>query len=299
MSVVRRSCPQLLDPTLRTIQHPVDQKGISVGRDLGRDPSGEPHQSGSQSLAEVEDLLQARKRYLYLLPDSRAPRAGLAAHQEDAVFLDQLLLQPSASVGQIPKQLASHPIAQLRLDEQFLGQGDLRDVGGGELVGERNPIGGAHKVQLHPVDAESAPSDPSGAIEARGLSNLPRMQNRKQSRVDDQGLRVANELGKDKAPQWLQEMAQLPDPAVQGRRPKPYDPRKQVREEPLCVAQEGAFALHASKLLQEGEGNDLRVGELLERLVMPRFRVEDTVGVVYEAEQNDNRFLHLFQESRV
>jgi hypothetical protein len=32
-----------------------------------------------------------------LLPDSGAPRAGLAAHQEDAEFLDQLLLELSAS----------------------------------------------------------------------------------------------------------------------------------------------------------------------------------------------------------
>jgi len=83
---------------------------------------------------------------------------------------------------------------------------------------------------------------------------------------------------------------------VQGRRPKTHDPRKEVREEASGLAQEGALALHAAKLLQEGERNDLRVGELLEGLVMLRFGIEDMVSVIYEAKQNDNRPLCLFQE---
>jgi hypothetical protein len=47
----------------------------------------------------------------------------------------------------------------------------------------------------------------------------------------------------------------------------PCDAREEVDEETLGVAQEGAFALHTPQLLKEGDGYDLRVGELLERLV--------------------------------
>jgi hypothetical protein len=47
---------------------------------------------------------------------------------------------------------------------------------------------------------------------------------------------------------------------------------------------------------EEGERNDLRVGELLEGLVMLRFGIEDMVSVIYEAKQNYNRLLCLFQE---
>ena len=67
---------------------------------------------------------------------------------------------------------------------------------------------------------------------------------------------------------------------------KPNHPREQVREEPLRVAQERALALHAAKLLEEGEGQDLRVRELLERPVPVPLRVEESVGVVHEAEQH-------------
>jgi len=66
---------------------------------------------------------------------------------------------------------------------------------------------------------------------------------------------------------------------------KPYHPREQVREEPLGVAQEGTLGLHAPKLLQEGKGYDLRVREPLERFVAPPFWVEESVGVVDEAEE--------------
>jgi hypothetical protein len=94
-------------------------------------------------------------------------------------------------------------------------------------------------------------------------------------------------------------MAQLPDPAVQGRRPKPGYTRKQVREKPRNVAQEGTFGLYTAKLLQEGEGYYLRVGELLEGFVASPFGIKDPIGVVYDTKQNDDRLLHLFQEDRV
>ncbi|MDP9425496.1 MAG: hypothetical protein M3P37_05520 [Actinomycetota bacterium] len=62
---------------------------------------------------------------------------------------------------------------------------------------------------------------------------------------------------------------------------------EQVREEPLGVAQQRTLALDAAKLLQERQGQDLGVREPLERRVSLPSRVEDAVGVVYEAEERD------------
>ena len=67
---------------------------------------------------------------------------------------------------------------------------------------------------------------------------------------------------------------------------KSHDPGEQGGEEPLGIAQKGALGLHASKLLQEGEGYDLRVQEPLERFVAPPFRVEEGVDIVDKAEQD-------------
>jgi hypothetical protein len=59
-----------------------------------------------------------------------------------------------------------------------------------------------------------------------------------------------------------------------------------VGEETLGVAQEGALALDAPELLEEGEREDLRVRETLERLLAPRAWIEERVLLVYEAEQH-------------
>jgi hypothetical protein len=60
-----------------------------------------------------------------------------------------------------------------------------------------------------------------------------------------------------------------------------------VGEEPLGVAQEGALALHAPQLLEEGERDDLRVREPLYGFVASSAAgVEMGVGVVYEAEED-------------
>ena len=67
---------------------------------------------------------------------------------------------------------------------------------------------------------------------------------------------------------------------------KPHDPREQVGEEPLGIAQKGALGLHASKLLQEGEGYDHRVREPLYGFVAPPFGVEEGVGIVDQAEED-------------
>jgi hypothetical protein len=70
---------------------------------------------------------------------------------------------------------------------------------------------------------------------------------------------------------------------------------EQVREEAGDLAQEGAFGLHPSKLLKEGEGYDLRIGELFEGLVAPPIGVEPVVSVVYLAKQDGHG---LFQEGK-
>ena len=59
-----------------------------------------------------------------------------------------------------------------------------------------------------------------------------------------------------------------------------------MRDEPLGLAQEGALALHPTKLLQERQGDDLRVRELLEGLVASSTGVEQQVSVVHEAEED-------------
>src|ERR671921_2992249 len=111
--------------------------------------------------------------------------------------------------------------------------------------------------------SEGYPPRPRRSRETRALRDLPGVQNRKQSRVDQQRLRVADHLGEDVPPQGLQKAPELLQAPMERGRVQPYHPGEQVGEEPLGVAQEGAFALHASELLEEGEGDDLRVGEPL------------------------------------
>jgi hypothetical protein len=69
-------------------------------------------------------------------------------------------------------------------------------------------------------------------------------------------------------------------------RVKPYYSRKQVREEPLGIPQEGAFALHASQLLEERKRDDLRVRKALYGFVVSSVGVEQCVSVVHEAEED-------------
>jgi hypothetical protein len=68
---------------------------------------------------------------------------------------------------------------------------------------------------------------------------------------------------------------------------QPRYPREQLREEPLGIPQERAFALHAPKLLQEDEGDDLRARKPLYRLLSSSAAgVEVAVGIIYEAEKH-------------
>jgi hypothetical protein len=74
---------------------------------------------------------------------------------------------------------------------------------------------------------------------------------------------------------------------VERGRPIAHDPSEQVPEEPGTLAQEGAFGLYASELVEEREGEDLRIGELLEGGVARCSPwVEMGVGVVDLAEQD-------------
>ena len=66
-----------------------------------------------------------------------------------------------------------------------------------------------------------------------------------------------------------------------------------MREEPFCVSQEGAFALHAPQLLEECQGDDLRVRESLEGSVASSARVEQHISVVHEAEENGQSLFRL------
>ena len=81
-------------------------------------------------------------------------------------------------------------------------------------------------------------------------------------------------------------MPEPPHTAVKGRRRKTHHSRKQVREEASRIPEERPLALDAPQLLEEREGQDLRVQELLEGFVASAARVETAIGVVYETEQH-------------
>jgi len=60
-----------------------------------------------------------------------------------------------------------------------------------------------------------------------------------------------------------------------------------MREQSLCVPQEGAFALHAPQLLEERKRDEFRVAEPLYGFVAPSAAgVEMSVSVVDEAEED-------------
>jgi hypothetical protein len=52
------------------------------------------------------------------------------------------------------------------------------------------------------------------------------------------------------------------------------------------LAQEGAFGLHSSELLEEGESHALRIGEIFEGLVAPPLGVDSVVDIVHPAEEH-------------
>ena len=70
-----------------------------------------------------------------------------------------------------------------------------------------------------------------------------------------------------------------------------------MRQEALGVAQERALALDAPELLHQGQSQDLRVRESLERSVAVPVGVEQPVRVVDEAEQHDRRLFRTVEPS--
>ena len=121
------SCPQLLDVTLRTAQHPVDVKRVGVGTHLGCDPCDQPYECGGQGLPDPEGPLEARKGNLYLLANPRSSRAGLVGNHHDPQ-LSQLLLKFLAFVGKIPQQLPRYLASEISLGYQLFCQGQRSAV---------------------------------------------------------------------------------------------------------------------------------------------------------------------------
>ena len=113
------------------------------------------------------------------------------------------------------------------------------------------------------------------------------MEDFQKRRVHKQGFRLAYQLGEDLPPQRFQEAPELLHAPVERGRVQPHHSRRQVREEPLGIPQERAFGLDATKLLQESEGDHLRVRKALYGLVASSaMGVEEAVGVIYEAEKH-------------
>lgn len=167
-------------------------KAVSVGCYLRRDPGRQPHQGRRQRPTETEHPLETRKGDLYTLP--LAVLVGPLCHQRDPAF-GQGMTQRFAPVGEVPEEPAGEIVLKVRLGEQFLRQAYLRHVCRRKLVGERHPVRRAEQMQLYPVYAEGTSPDPCRSRETRGLSDLPGMQRGKQGGVDQQGLRIAYQLG--------------------------------------------------------------------------------------------------------
>jgi hypothetical protein len=70
--------------------------------------------------------------------------------------------------------------------------------------------------------------------------------------------------GQNGSPEGLQVAPEFANPAMERRRMKGHHPRKEVREKASDLAQESAFGLHPSQLLEEDECEDLGVRKLLE-----------------------------------
>ncbi len=147
----------------------------------------ETHQGSRQALPEPEPALEVRERYLHLLP--LVALSGALGYRQDS-HDSRGLLQSPTQVSQVSLEPTREVPVQLRLLQQLLGKLDFGDVGGGELVGEGNAVGGADEVQLLQIDRERAPSLPRSPLEARRPRDLARMpaKLRKQRRVRERGL---------------------------------------------------------------------------------------------------------------
>ena len=90
------------------------------------------------------------------------------------------------------------------------------------------------------------------------------MKDLQQGGIHDHGLRISHQLGHDGAPQGFEKPPELAQAAVERGGMEADDLWEEVAEKAGDLAQEGARGLHAPKLLEDGEGDDLGVRELLE-----------------------------------
>jgi hypothetical protein len=125
----------------------------------------------------------------------------------------------------------------------------------------------AHRggAALNPIDAEGTPTYPRSSIETRRLRNyLARVQDSEHKVESMSKLSPCHppELGEDLAAQGLhsKRLSLLTRRLKEeGCRESPLPQRTELTEEPLGIPQQRAFAVHAPQLLQEGEGDDLRI----------------------------------------
>jgi hypothetical protein len=217
MSVARISGPKLLDAPLRSAQQTVDVQAVGVSADLGRDPARQPHQGSRQRPIHPEGALERREAHLRLLPHGGTTLRPFG-RQQDAALRECLLQRPGA-VGEVPEEPARTVTPPSLPSSKSSSTRSTSDVlAGVSSLGEGNPVGRADEVQLYPVEGERTPPHPRATVEPGRLGDLPGMQDRQERRIHHQRLRVTDELGHHDPSQRLQESAQLPNAAVEGRR---------------------------------------------------------------------------------
>jgi hypothetical protein len=98
------------------------------------------------------------------------------------------------------------------------------------------------------------------------LGDLARVKDLQQGGIHD--LMVFRDLppklGHDGASEGFEKSPELAYPPVERGRMEADDPRQEMGEQAGGLAQEGAFGFYPSKLLEERQGEDLRVREPLE-----------------------------------
>src|SRR5215208_1435286 len=197
MSVARISGPQLLDAPLRPAHQPVDVEAVGVGGYLRRNPGDQPRKRLGQRPIHPEDALESREAHLHLLADRRAPICLLGSQHH--IANGQFLSECPAAIRQIPKEPPGDAVLpKSGLRQKLAHQEYVCGLCGGQLVGEGHAVGSTQQVQLHPVEGERSPLYPSRSLKTRRrLSDLARVQHLKKRRVDDEGLRIADQLGKN------------------------------------------------------------------------------------------------------
>jgi hypothetical protein len=143
-----------------------------------------------------------------VLLHSTVPLGVFGGHKN--ANLGQELFQILTAVGQVFQEPPRCALSQSRLGKQFLSQGDVHYVGGGELVEEGHLTSCTKQVQLYAVNAERTLPYPTGSRKACRLRNLAWMQDFQQRRINKQDLRLTYELRENLPSQRLQKASELP-----------------------------------------------------------------------------------------